>query len=296
MAGCTDGGGAPDAGPTAAAAPGGVDTPESCVDQTQATRSSVKGTAVWALFCPGAEGRTTPAEVPSDALIAHLDLLASLDETVAPSTPMPLECRGSWGRTYRVHIGYADGEIAEVTGHTDPSCFGRLTAGDALVQGPDSWGVYGVIMRAFGRQYADDFASVPPTGLVCPEDPREPDSVSVDGSSSSLDTGYHLGTRAPMTMPLSAVRGIVCTWPYRGEKGAPDVRRLTPEDAERVRIGLHAITGGIVDCQGSPNPTYTAVVEDRTGTRRAVTIIESECSTVIRSNGGGGLGFEWLDR
>jgi hypothetical protein len=131
---------------------------------------------------------------------------------------------------------------------------------------------------------------------VCPEDPRDPDSVSVDGSSSSLDTGYHLGTRTPMTMPLTAVRGIVCTWPYRGEKGAPDVRRLTPEDAERVRIGLHAITGGIVDCQGSPNPTYTAVVEDRTGTRRAVTIIESECSTVIRSNGGGGLGFEWLDR
>ena len=99
-----------------------------------------------------------------------------------------------------------------------------------------------------------------------------------------------------MIMPLPAVRGIVCTWPFGAKNDAPEVRELTGEEAERVRIGLHAIAGGMVDCGSSPRPTYTAVVEDRTGTRRAVTIIDSECSTVIRSDQGYGLGFAWLDR
>jgi hypothetical protein len=76
----------------------------------------------------------------------------------------------------------------------------------------------------------------------------------------------------------------------------PTVERLTSAQAERVRIGLHAIDGGMVDCSGSSDHTYTAVVEDKTGTRRAVTILDSECSTIIRSDGGQGLGFAWLDR
>jgi hypothetical protein len=97
-------------------------------------------------------------------------------------------------------------------------------------------------------------------------------------------------------MPLPAVRGIVCTWQFGAEAAPPEVRNLSAEEAERVRIGLHAIAGGVVDCSGSPKPTYTAVVEDQTGTRRAVTILDSECSTVIRSDHGGGIGFDWLDR
>jgi hypothetical protein len=166
-----------------------------------------------------------------------------------------------------------------------------------LVTGPDGLGVYGLLMTAFGRQYAEDFErSAGDRPLVCPKDPREPDSVSIDGASTSLDTGFDLGERSPMIMPLTAVRGIVCTWPYEAKNTAPDVRALTGEEAERVRIGLHAIAGGVVDCDSSPRPTYTAVVEDRTGTRRAVTIIDSECSTVIRSDQGGGVGFAWLDR
>ena len=99
-----------------------------------------------------------------------------------------------------------------------------------------------------------------------------------------------------MTMPLTAVRGIVCTWPHGGEEGEPEVRGLAPEEAERVRIGLHAIPPGVVDCSGTPEPTYTAVVEDRTGTRRAVTIQDWVCSTVIRGDGLAGVGFPWLRR
>lgn len=271
--------------------------PAACVDTTEATRESLGGTPTWARFCPGREGRTTPAEVPSDALTMHLEVLAGLVELSDGDTPAEARCRGPWGRTYRVQVGYAEGRVATITGHTDPNCVGQLSHNGALVAGPESLGVYGLLMSAFGRQYADAFdnsANDPP--LVCPNDPRRPDSVDIDGPSTSLDTGYHLGQLNPMIMPLPAVRGIVCTWPFRAENDVPEVRDLTHEEAERVRIGLHAIAGGVVDCGGSPRPTYTAVVEDKTGTRRAVTIIDSECSTVIRSDEGGGVGFAWLDR
>ena len=103
-----------------------------------------------------------------------------------------------------------------------------------------------------------------------------------------------------MTMPLTAVRGIVCTWPHGGEEGEPEVRGLAPEEAERVRIGLHAIQGGVAGCAAGPGPVHTAVVEDRTGTRRAVTIDQPQCSVVRSDRGpfgqGYGLDFAWLDR
>jgi hypothetical protein len=271
--------------------------PEACAATADARRRTIVGEPVWARFCPGPDGRTAPAEVPSDALTTHLDLLAGLVELDPTTSPAAARCRESWGRTYRVQIGYDDGRVATIVGHTDPDCAGRLQGGDALVSGPDSLGVYGSVMTAFGRQYADELEeTVTKAPLVCPDDPRKPDTVDVDGSSASLDTGYLLGQRAPMTMPLSAVRGIVCTWPFGAEDDEPRVHDLTSEEAERVRIGLHAIAGGMVDCAGSPEPTRTAVVEDRTGTRRAVTILYSECATVIRSDQGYGLGFAWLDR
>lgn len=269
--------------------------PEECIDAAGATRASVDGTPVWARFCPGPEGRTAPAEVPSDALTSHLELVSDLVDLDDDSGPARKQC-GFWGRTYRVQIGYSDGRVASIEGHTDPACVGRLATG-GLVRGPESLGVYGAFMTAFGRQYADGFDHTSTsTPLQCPLDPRKPDSVDVDGPSASLDTGFHLGHRDPMVMPLTAVRGIVCTWQYEARGEPPDIRDLTPEQAERVRIGMHAIAGGTVDCGESPRPTYTAVVEDQTGTRRAVTVVDSFCSTVTRSDGGGGLGFAWLDR
>lgn len=277
--------------------------PVECLDAADATRDGIEGTPVWARFCPGPERYTASAEVPSDALTSHLDLLDGLDEQGAGAAPVDPWCeQASIGRTYEVQIGYADGRVATVAGSTDPRCAGRLLPDGALVRGPDGLGVFGVVMTAFGRQYADGFEDSPGTGpLVCPAVPGDPDSVSVDGPSAALDTGYLMGERSPMVMPLTAVRGIACSWPYGAEEADPVVRALTQEDAERVRIGLHAIYGGMVDCQGTPEPTHTAVVEDRTGTRRAVTIQDWMCSTVIRSDPGPygsayGLGFPWLDR
>lgn len=288
--------------------------PDACIATGEATRDSVEGIPVWARFCPGPERYLIPAEVPSDALTAHLDLLAGLvevDEVDADGSSPAWHCgEGLGGRTYELQIGYADGRVATLAGDTDPECTGRLGNGRS-VRGPDAVGVYGLVMTAFGRQYADAFEPSPSDApLVCPDDPQDPDSIDLDGESASLDTGYIYGFRSAMVMPLTAVRGVVCAWPVgtdvdrsgarklTGEKAA---RNLTVDEAERVRIGLHAIPGGVADCDASSAQTFTAVVEDRTGTRRAVTIRDSECAAVIRSDHGPfgqgfGLGFVWLDR
>lgn len=276
--------------------------PAACLDAADATRDDVGGTAVWARFCPGQERYTAPAEVPSDALTTHLALLDGLELRDARVASAGWPCgEESPSRTYELQIGYADGRVATIAGHADPECAGTL--GGGAVRGPDGLGVYGLAMTAFGRQHADAFEDATSTEpLACPADPGDPDSVSVDGPSAALDTGYLLGERSPMVMPLTAVRGIVCTWPAGVAAGRPEVRQLTGEEAERVRIGLHAIAGGTADCAAGPGPVSTAVVEDRTGTRRAVTVDEPDCS-VVRSdlgpNGsgsGGGTGFAWLDR
>ena len=290
---------------TACTAADGEDAaaPTECLDAADTSRDGVQGTPVWARFCPGQERYTAPAEVPSDALTTHLDLLAGLEERDVRSTSAEWPCdEASPGRTYQVQIGYADGGVATIAGNTDPTCAGQLSSGGA-VGGPDGLGVYGLFMTAFGRQYADGFEDAAGTGpLVCPEDPGDPDSVSVDGPSAAVDTGYLLGERSPMVMPLSAVRGIACSWPAGVELGEPVVRQLSGEEAERVRIGLHAITGGTASCGADPGAVVTAVVEDRTGTRRAVTVDEPQCS-VVRSDlgpsgsgSGGSTGFPWLGR
>lgn len=274
--------------------PAKVEAPDACLASADARRGTIAGTPQWALFCRGATGFTAPAEVPSDALTTHLDALSGLAELPAEA-PREDDCRPGSSRSYRVQVGYADGQVAEIKGATDPGCLGTLGGSHTPVRGPEGLGVYGVVMSAFGQQYADSYdAAAPEEPLVCPVDPREPDSVDVNGSSASLDTGWHLGKRSPMVMPLAAVRGLVCTW-LQGEN-EPAIQSLTAHEAERVRIGLHAIYNAVVDCPGSPDPTYIAVVEDKTGTRRAVTIVESECDTVLRSDGGFGLGFPWLHR
>lgn len=271
-----------------------VEAPDACLSSADAPRRTIAGTPQWVLFCPGETGLTAPAEVPSDALTTHLDLLSGLTELPAEAF-LQDDCRPDSSRTYRVQVGYADGPVAEIKGATDPGCDGMIGGSQTPVRGPEGLGVYGLVMSAFGQQYADSYdAATPESPLVCPVDPRKPDSVDVDGSSAAVDTGWHLGKRSSMVMPLAAVRGVVCTWPYGEDE--PATRSLDADEAERVRIGLHAIFNAMVDCAGSPEPTYTAVVEDKTGTRRAVTIVESECKTVLRSDGAFGLGFPWLYR
>lgn len=265
-----------------------------CVASTGAHGTDLEGSAVWVRFCPGGRGRTAPAEVPSDALTTHLELLDELTHEAAAAGARAPRCREFGGRTYRVQVGFEDGSVTEIRGDTHPGCSGRTRDG-STVTGPDGLGVYGTVMRAFGRQYADQFPAVDlGEPLTCPDNPFAPDRSDRDGASAALDTGFLLGARAPMVMPLSAARGIACTW-ENGGFDSPTARTLSPEEAERVRIGLHAIPGGVVDCATSRRPTHLAIVEDETGTRRAVTILESQCATVIRSDDGYGLTFPWLD-
>lgn len=295
LASCAEESSAPE--PSGAAGSSGQDlAPDACIPTARATRASLEGTPTWARFCPGRKGYTAPAEVPSDALTSHLDVLAGLTQAPRTSSERSPRCDEGNSRTYRLQIGYADGTVAQVTGRSDPDCHGRLDAGaGAIIHGPEGLGVFGVAMKAFGQQYADAFDEATALReLSCPSDPSDPDGIDLDGASATLDTGYHLGRRSPMLMPLTGVRGIACTWAPGDAR--PTVETLTAAEAERVRIGLHAIAGGMVDCSGAPEePTVTAVVEDKTGTRRGVTIIKPECATVIRSNEGYGLGFAWLD-
>ncbi|WP_345263936.1 hypothetical protein [Nocardioides nanhaiensis] len=247
---------------------------------------------MWVLFCPGGQGRTAPAEVPSDALTTHLDLLEGL---IRAPTPWGTNsrCAEFGGRTYRLQMGFEDGSVTEIRGDTHPLCSGRTPDGSTIT-GPPDLGVYGTVMTAFGQQYADQFTTAEiDDPMTCPDNPFTPDRSDADGASAGLDTGFLRGAREPMTMPLSAVRGIACTWEYGA--GTPTARHLGPDEAERVRIGLHAIPGGVVDCAQSRRPTHSAVVEDKTGTRRTVTILYSQCGTVMRSDDGYGLTFPWLD-
>jgi hypothetical protein len=134
-------------------------------------------------------------------------------------------------RTYRVQVGYADGQVAEIKGATDHGCVGTIGGSHTPVRGPEGLGVYGAVISAFGQQYADSYdPAAPEAPLVCPVDPREPDSVDVDGSSAALDTGWHLGKRSSMVMPLAAVRGLVCTWPHgESEPQRPEVSTPTKQ-------------------------------------------------------------------
>lgn len=112
---------------------------------------------MWARFCPGRGRRTAPAEGPSDALTMHVELLAGLVELGDGEYPAEAHCSRTWGRTYRVQIGYAEGGVAYIAGHTDPDCVGQLEPNGTRVGGPDELGVYGLLMTAFGRQYATEF-------------------------------------------------------------------------------------------------------------------------------------------
>ena len=98
MTGCTDlegsDGQAPAPPVQTESSPGPA--PEACLDAAEATRETVKGTPTWAMFCPGPEGRTAPAEVPSDVLTTHLDVLAGLSKSVK-ATPLRSQQRHGAG-------------------------------------------------------------------------------------------------------------------------------------------------------------------------------------------------------
>ena len=114
--------------------------PAECLEAADATHDGVEETPVWVRFCPGEERYTAPAEVPSDALTTHLDLLDGLEERDALGTSAGRPCdEGSSGRTYQLQIGYDDGGVAMISGYTDPECAGTLSGGGA-VGGPDGLG------------------------------------------------------------------------------------------------------------------------------------------------------------
>jgi len=80
--------------------------PEQCLPAAKARRGDLQGAPVWVQFCPGVEGLTAPAEIPSDALITHLDSLEALGVDDLPATG---RCRARFSRNYRLQVGFSDG-------------------------------------------------------------------------------------------------------------------------------------------------------------------------------------------
>ena len=285
--------------------------PERCRPAVDVDRRSLDGRIDWARFCPGASGRTAPAHVPVAPLVSRLRLLEAITPGRQPiggaavsDEGIPYGCRPGSGRTFRLQIGYADGRVAELRGHTDPGCTARFAgaaarAADSQVRGPAGLGVFGIAMLAHGRQTADRLeAAEEPVGdlpaLSCPPSPRFLESVVEDGASVGRVEGGRTERSGAPRMPASAVRGIACSWAFRQQTGAPAVRDLTAREAERVRIGLHAVDPSLADCVIRPEPTTVAVVEDAFGTRRAIAIDDSCAGGVSGSTYG--TGFAWLDR
>jgi hypothetical protein len=135
--------------------------------------------------------------------------------------------------------------------------------------------LFAVVLAAYGAQYDARFDPVDdPDQLTCPTDLLDPGETDHNGPS---------GTMAPndITMPLTPTRGLLCT--SSGE--VP----LDADAAERVRVAIQSIPGGDVsDCGGSDDPSYAVVLEDKTGTRRTISVDGSHCNT-IRSDFRGGI-------
>ena len=117
-----------------------VDAPATCLPSAEAGRGTIAGTPAWVRFCPGANGRTAPAEVPSVALTTHLDSLSELTESAA-GVSQKVVCRAGFSRTYRVQVGFADGDVAQISGVTDPGCVGTMAGSGAGVRGPEGLGL-----------------------------------------------------------------------------------------------------------------------------------------------------------
>jgi hypothetical protein len=173
---------------------------------------------------------------------------------------------------YRFQVVYSDGSFAQVMGATG-GCQPVLN-GDQTTNGSGDE-LFAQVMAAYGAQYDARFDAVDdPDELTCPSDLLEPGETDRRGPSGSMAANS-------ITMPLTPTRGLLCT-----SSGAVP---LDAEAAERVRVAIQSIPGGDVsDCSGSDDPSYAVVLEDKTGTRRTISVDGSQCNT-IRSDFRGGI-------
>ena len=194
-------------------------------------------------------------------------LTTGLHELLAPWKPAKLRaCRTDpLANRFIFQVTYADKSVARVTGATgecQPHVNGRLsTTGTGKQLLTD-------IMAAYGEQYGAQFDTIPKRSdeLTCPQDPLKPGQTDVDGDSAILpDTG--------IVMPLLPTRGLLCAT----EGAVP----LDASKAAAIRVALQSVPGGPFECDLGNEPTYTVVLEDKTGTRRTVTSDGHRCGAIV---------------
>jgi len=260
--------------PTApTSAPPSTDDPPECRTGTLATHSDLaSGTPEFLQFCDPTghwNGVVRPPREP---------LTEGLPELLNGWTAEELhECMlDPVSDQYRFQVVYSDGTYAQVIGATG-GCQPVLNA-DQTTNGTGDE-LFAEVMAAYGAQYDARFDAVDDSEeLTCPSDLLEPGETDRDGPSGSI---------APngITMPLTPTRGLLCSDSGTGSGEVP----LDADAAERVRVALQSIPGGDVEaCSGGDDPSYAVVLEDRTGTRRTVSVDGSACNT-IRSDFRGGI-------
>lgn len=257
--------GSPDTTPTAT-----VDTPTTSTDEIECVPAKdahhvdpSEGTAVWLRFCASPGTQTQWAQVPPDALTSNLGFVNGWTLGFQHSCPFALS------QEFRIQVGYADGSTAQIRGRTD-SC----QAGTGVTTATKASGsqIYADAMSAFGRAYAADFDEVPtPAPSRCPNSLGLPGETDIDGPSTSLDVG--------MAMPLTATSGLLCFW--HGSARPPGHATLGLEQAETLRIQMHAVPPGVARCRLGPKvPSFTVILQDKTGTRRTFSVDAANCGAV----------------
>lgn len=229
-----------------------IDVPADCTSSDHTEPAFLRDEPVWIRFCPGPAGATRWAQMPADVIEPDAPLLA------AWRAPHPVYRCATDGQDFRAQLGLPGGSVGTIAGDTFCNY---------------SW-LYDALMRAYGRHYAEEFSdSSEAASLACPSAPDRPGDVDRDGPSAALELG--------IAMPLTATRGLVCTWHAPTN---PQQHALTPAQAETVRVQMHAVPPGTGDCAvDRRDPSYVVVLADRTGTQRAISLQTSDC--------GSGIGF-----
>ncbi|WP_374456854.1 hypothetical protein [Nocardioides sp.] len=233
--------------------------------------------ARWVRFCPLAdEGRTGRARHPQGVVTG--DLAASVADSLWQTQDGRPTCavddvptlRPS--RLFRIEVGLADGQVAELTGDTgcstrDVTLFSQLETTLLMEAAPE-----------------------PEPGAALPAPVRCPEAfttteTNADGASADqlVDTAESPWQSTVPLLPMPATATDVCA--YRGgdrRRELLDQWQVGSPASEAIRAAATlGYRDGMADCELRPRATsYVVVLTDATGTARTLALDPTQCATL----------------